>query len=605
MDGGRQDDPTSKFVSESLDGVTVRSTVPDRPRYKVVQDKDGQTYAQGVRLQTEKVERASRRLQAFEVKEIEIQTEGAGEGLSEVAVDEQQLATFLREVVPLMEQELQLAWRSLPVFDAYVPLWDDVAETCEMTHQVWKEGLVDLQVTSVAWNSTGASLACAFGKLDTLGWCEVTAPVCVWNIFRPQLVAGEPDTVLQVQGFVMCIAFHPTKPSILAGGTYNGELQIWNTGSGELDPLVASSSIDDYLHRELSAAACPRTAPLLGARGSDRGARVAAPRSCASCGTGTARLSADAKLESSAEVAERRRLQELVSKWRADDAEAWASLALTATLYVGSLAVLHLSGGHWAAIILLAFALVRAFIVFHDAAHSSFFEKPDHNKTLGQVLQFFINYSLDEWNTVHNSHHAHFGDVTVKDSSLTIWFSEKELENAPWYLWLAHRIIRDPIFFYPLAGLFVWGAQTQGTGVWYFLGMQTLCAYFLAAWLGGSLGVACFHLQHHCNSPTHLDAAIVGSTRIPLAWPLSVFSFGIEYHHIHHFDIRVPGYRLERCDAEGEAAGLWTRVNTVDWVRAIKSLCHSQFDGSSKASDAGGTPRFSSFWPYSALGLQD
>lgn len=31
-----------------------------------------------------------------------------------------------------------------------------------------------------------------------------------------------------------------------------------------------------------------------------------------------------------------------------------------------------------------------------------------------------------------------------------------------------------------------------------------------------------------------------------------VFSFGIEYHHIHHFDIRVPGYRLERCDAEGE-----------------------------------------------------
>lgn len=328
--------------------------------------------------------------------------------------------------------------------------------------------------------------------------------------------------------------------------------------------------------------------------------------------------------ESSAEVAERRRLQELVSKWRADDAEAWASLALTATLYVGSLAVLHLSGGHWAAIILLAFALVRAFIVFHDAAHSSFFEKPDHNKTLGQVLQFFINYSLDEWNTVHNSHHAHFGDVTVKDSSLTIWFSEKELENAPWYLWLAHRIIRDPIFFYPLAGLFVFFLNKPAQHfpyrtlvpflVWYFLGMQTLCAYFLAAWLGGSLGVACFHLQHHCNSPyrvpddssrTHLDAAIVGSTRIPLAWPLSVFSFGIEYHHIHHFDIRVPGYRLERCDAEGEAAGLWTRVNTVDWVRAIKSLCHSQFDGSSKASDAGGTPRFSSFWPYSALGLQD
>lgn len=332
---------------------------------------------------------------------------------------------------------------------------------------------------------------------------------------------------------------------------------------------------------------------------------------------------ATATLKESPNVSERQELQSLVSKWRADDMEAWASLALTTTLYVASLALVHFTGGNWAAIILLAFALVRAFIVFHDAAHSSFFEKPEHNKTLGQVLQFFINYSLDEWNAVHNSHHAHFGDVTVKDSSLTIWFSEHELDEAPWYLWLAHRIIRDPIFFYPLAGLFVFFLNKPVQHfpyrtvvpflVWYFLGMQTLCAYLLAAWLGGSLGVACFHLQHHCNSPyrvlddssrTHLDAAIVGSTRIPLAWPLSVFSFGIEYHHIHHFDIRVPGYRLERCDAEGEDLGLWKRVNTVDWVRAIKSLCHTQFHGSSKAASAE-APRFSSFWPYSAIGLQD
>lgn len=333
---------------------------------------------------------------------------------------------------------------------------------------------------------------------------------------------------------------------------------------------------------------------------------------------------ATATLKESPNVSERQELQSLVSKWRADDMEAWASLALTTTLYVASLALVHFTGGNWAAIILLAFALVRAFIVFHDAAHSSFFEKPEHNKTLGQVLQFFINYSLDEWNAVHNSHHAHFGDVTVKDSSLTIWFSEHELDEAPWYLWLAHRIIRDPIFFYPLAGLFVFFLNKPVQHfpyrtvvpflVWYFLGMQTLCAYLLAAWLGGSLGVACFHLQHHCNSPyrvlddssrTHLDAAIVGSTRIPLAWPLSVFSFGIEYHHIHHFDIRVPGYRLERCDAEGEDLGLWKRVNTVDWVRAIKSLCHTQFHGSSKASASAEAPRFSSFWPYSAIGLQD
>ena len=83
-------------------------------------------------------------------------------------------------------------------------------------------------------------------------------------------------------------------------------------------------------------------------------------------------------------------------------------------MYSAALALVHVTGSgdfaaHAAATVFLAFALVRAFIVFHDAAHASFFEKPEWNKALGQVLQFFINYSLDEWNLVHNSHHAHFG----------------------------------------------------------------------------------------------------------------------------------------------------------------------------------------------------
>lgn len=322
---------------------------------------------------------------------------------------------------------------------------------------------------------------------------------------------------------------------------------------------------------------------------------------------------------------ERKKIQALLKKWRADDGEAWQSLALTAFLYVFSVAAVHLSAGSWPSIVLLAFSLVRSFIVFHDAAHSSFFEKAEDNKLLGQVLQFFVNYSLDEWNQIHNSHHNHFGDNTVKDNSLTIWFSEEELEKGPWWKWFLHRIIRDPIFFYPLAGLFVFFLNKPLQHgpyrvivpflVYSLLGSQTFVAYLLASWLGGSVGVAFFHLQHHCNAPyrcedestrTHVDAALLGSTRIPLFWPLSVFSFGIEYHHIHHFDIRVPGYRLPRCDAEGEAQNLWARANTVDGPRAVKSLCHTLFRGSSKAADESGRqPEFVSFWPYSVIGLQD
>jgi WD40 repeat protein len=185
------------------------------------------------------------------MKTIEAQTELASDGSRNVSpeTEEAQVMDFLRQVWPMMETELSLAWNSMPVFDAYEPMWDDMTETCDVTHTVWQEDLVDMKVTSVAWNSTGALLACSYGQ-DTTGWCEVTAPVCVWNLFRPQMVQSKPDTTISIQGFVMSLAFHPTKPSLLAGGTYNGELMIWDTASDDLDPLLASSSIDDYFHRE-------------------------------------------------------------------------------------------------------------------------------------------------------------------------------------------------------------------------------------------------------------------------------------------------------------------------------------------------------------------
>jgi len=233
------DDPVDRFTDAIVEGVTIRPIDYDPPKMK------------GIRLQTDKLSLVNRRLQSLEMKELEVQTMSPADANSLAPdVDDRELLQFLARVVPLVEEELDLAWSSMPVFDSYEPMWDDMIETCEMTNQVWKEGLVDREVTGVAWNATGAMLACSFGQLDTLGWCDIAAPVCIWNVFRSQMVPGEPDTTIQVQGFVMSIAFHPTQPAVLAGGTYNGELVIWNTAGGDLDPLVASSSIDDYFHRE-------------------------------------------------------------------------------------------------------------------------------------------------------------------------------------------------------------------------------------------------------------------------------------------------------------------------------------------------------------------
>jgi WD repeat-containing protein 34 len=47
----------------------------------------------------------------------------------------------------------------------------------------------------------------------------------------------------------MCLSFHPVKPSLLVGGTFNGEIYLWNI-SKEDDMVISSSKIDDYFHRE-------------------------------------------------------------------------------------------------------------------------------------------------------------------------------------------------------------------------------------------------------------------------------------------------------------------------------------------------------------------
>ena len=43
---------------------------------------------------------------------------------------------------------------------------------------------------------------------------------------------------------------------------------------------------------------------------------------------------------------------------------------------------------------------------------------------------------------------------------------------------------------------------------WFALGGRTAALYLVAAWLAGTVGVMCFHLQHHCNAPYREASAV-------------------------------------------------------------------------------------------------
>lgn len=60
-----------------------------------------------------------------------------------------------------------------------------------------------------------------------------------------------------------------------------------------------------------------------------------------------------------------------------------------------------------------------------------------------------------------------------------------------------------------------------------------------------------------CGRPTYygvkkgehnpVQAALEGSTLITLPAAVHAFLLNIAYHHIHHLNMRVPGYNLKRC----------------------------------------------------------
>ena len=110
------------------------------------------------------------------------------------------------------------------------------------------------QVTSVSWSCNGASLAVAYGKTDHVSWCEHQSILSIWNIFRRSFNPKEPNKTIEVPNCLVTVEFHPTDPLILAGGTINGEIFIWNIDIEESKdkggPQIAKSEADEYFHRE-------------------------------------------------------------------------------------------------------------------------------------------------------------------------------------------------------------------------------------------------------------------------------------------------------------------------------------------------------------------
>ncbi|KAF0878868.1 WDR34 protein, partial [Crocuta crocuta] len=182
----------------------------------------------------------------------EVQTEAPvpGGALSAAQHDSPGLAAFLRRVETMVIRELNKNWQS-HAFDGFEVHWTEQQPTVTCLHTLGYPPAQGqgLHVTSISWNTTGSVVACAYGRLDDGDWSTLKAFVCAWNLDRRGLSPRQPSAVVEAPSAVMCLAFHPTQPSHVAGGLYSGEVLVWDVSHPE-DPLLWRTGLTDDTHTD-------------------------------------------------------------------------------------------------------------------------------------------------------------------------------------------------------------------------------------------------------------------------------------------------------------------------------------------------------------------
>ena len=99
--------------------------------------------------------------------------------------------------------------------------------------------------------------------------------------------------------------------------------------------------------------------------------------------------------------------------------------------------------------------LVRAFIIFHDCGHGSFFASKRVNTILGYVTGILCFTPYHHWRWEHSVHHSTSGDLDRRGTgdvwTLTV---QEYLESSRWKRF-AYRLARNPFILFLIAPLFL------------------------------------------------------------------------------------------------------------------------------------------------------
>lgn len=256
-------------------------------------------------------------------------------------------------------------------------------------------------------------------------------------------------------------------------------------------------------------------------------------------------------------------------------------------------------GYNFLLISLLSLFMIRMFTIFHDLNHNSYFPKNNYNinSIVSHFIDIFAIYSTKKWKNVHNIHHIRHGNLNVIDDTRTVLISS-EYEKLSSIQKKLYTTFRNPIIFFSVMPLYIFWINkfiemeivylTKYISFFYFLyrvaNPQVAISFFISQYLGTIIGTMLFHLQHQVNigywkhietndSISKMNAELIGSSVIKIPLCLKYFTYGIEYHNIHHFDSKIPSYNLKKCYDEVRQLG-YIKTKEIGYVQMVKSLFH-------------------------------
>jgi len=252
--------------------------------------------------------------------------------------------------------------------------------------------------------------------------------------------------------------------------------------------------------------------------------------------------------------------------------------------------------------------LVRAFIIFHDCGHGSFFKSRRANNLWGFICGLLAFTPFYHWRWEHSLHHATSGDLDRRGVGDLWTMTVQEYLESSRGRRFAYRLARNPFILFVLAPLYVFlvrhripkanaNRRERRSVYWMNLAILAMASVmvaifglknyliiqFTALMVAGAAGFWLFYVQHQFegvywerrNDWDYAAAALQGSSFYKLPRVLQWFSGNIGFHHIHHLSPRIPNYNLERCH---RANVLFQSVKPVTLLSSFKSLTFRLWD---------------------------